>query len=212
MNFRKKLINTGDSFYYRILQKELSGMESVLDIGCGSNSPLLKLKKKFYSVGIDAFEPSIKKSRKLKIHNEYKIGNVLKLYKSFKKRSFDAVLALDLIEHLEKKEGWVLLRQMEKIAKKKVIVMTPHGFTKQHPIEKNPYQVHRSGWEIKDFRKLKYKLYGLRGFRFIRGEYATIKYNPWFLWGALSVVSQVPVYYFPRLAYQLLAVKDIKMQ
>lgn len=210
MNIRAKLVNIGDSLYYKILEKELYGMESVLDVGCGSNSPISKLKKNCYSVGIDAFEPSIKKSKKSKIHNDYKTGDVLKLDKYFKKKSFDVVMALDLIEHLDKKDGFTLLKQMEKIAKKKIILMTPHGFTEQHPIEKNPYQVHKSGWDLKDFNKLKYRIYGLRGFRFIRGEYATIKYKPWFLWGALSVISQIPVYYFPKLAYQLLVVKEIK--
>ena len=41
-------------------------MESVLDVGCGSNSPLAKIKKNFYLVGVDVFEPSIKKSKKEK--------------------------------------------------------------------------------------------------------------------------------------------------
>lgn len=206
-NLRQKLTSLGDFFYYKILEKELDGMNSVLDVGCGHNSPIAKIKRKFYSVGVDFFEPSIKKSQKAKIHNEYKLGDVLKIGRYFKKKSFDAVIALDIIEHLEKEEGLSLLKQMEEIARKKIIIMTPQGFVQQHPFEKNPYQVHKSGWEIKDFKKMRYKIYGLRGFKFIRGEYATIKYKPWLLWGIIATLSQFLVYFFPSFAYQLLAVK-----
>lgn len=208
--FRKLLIRLGDSFYYKKLEQELLGIESVLDVGCGSNSPLLRVRKNFYSVGVDVFKPSVEKSRKAKIHNEYKIGNVLELDKLFKNKSFDAVIALDLIEHLEKKDGLRLLKKMESLAKKKIIILTPYGFTQQHPLDSNPYQLHKSGWYIKDFKKLGYKVYGMRGFKFIRGEYATIKYKPWFLWGAVATLSQFFVYFVPCWAYQLLAVKYLE--
>lgn len=210
MNIHAKLVNIGDLFYYKILEKELSKMESVLDVGCGSNSPLAKIYKNFYSVGVDVFEPSIKKSKKEKIHDNYKLGDVLKISKYFKQKSFDVVIALDLIEHLEKNDGLNLLKQMELIAKRKIILLTPNGFVEQHPVEENPYQVHKSGWKIDDFKKKGYKIYGIRGFKFIRGEYATINHKPWFLWGMLSVLSGFFTYYFPKYSYQLLAVKQFK--
>lgn len=208
MNIRAKLIDIGDSFYYKILEKELSGVKTVLDVGCGSNSPLARIKKNFYSVGVDAFEPSIKKSKREKIHDEYKLCDVLKISKHFKKKSFDVVVALDLIEHLEKKEGLHLLEQMELLARKKIILMTPNGFVSQHPIEDNPYQIHKSGWGISDFKKMQYRIYGIRGFKFIRGEYATIKYRPWFFWGLMSTMSAFFTYYLPTFAYQLLVIKE----
>lgn len=204
---KKFLTGLGDSFYFSTLEKELDGMQTVLDVGCGSWSPLARVKKNFKSVGIDMYKPSIEELKKLKIHDEYKVGNVLKLSTYFKPKSFDAVIALDVIEHLEKEEGFELLSQMETIAKKKVIILTPFGFTEQHSYDGNPYQIHKSGWYISDFKKRGYKIFGMRGLRFIRGEYANIKYKPWFLWGVISSISQFFVYPFPILAYQLLAVK-----
>lgn len=208
MAIRQWLVEIGDRSYYKSLEKELAFVNSVLDIGCGGSSPLAKVKKNFYSVGADIFKPSIDKSKKAGIHDEYKNVDILRLDKFFKPKSFDAVVALDVIEHFEKKDGMKLMQLMEKIAKKKVIIFTPFGFTKQHPYEDNPHQVHKSGWFIEDFIKNGYKIYGMRGLRFIRGEYATIKYKPWFLWGFISTVSQVFVYNYPKLAYQLLAVKN----
>lgn len=211
MNFHKKLIYIGDIFYYKALEKQLEGMKNVLDVGCGSWSPLANVKKTFSSMGIDIYKPSIEEIKKKKIHDKYKVGDVLKIGKYFKPKSFDAVVALDLIEHFKAKEGIKLIEQMEKIARKKVIILTPYGFTKQHSIDGNPYQEHKSGWYIEDFSKHGYNVYGMRGFRFIRsGEYATIVLKPWLFWGAVSALSQLLAYKYPSLAYQLLAVKHIK--
>lgn len=210
MVFRQKLVEAGDLPFYKAIERQLKGMESVLDVGCGSNSPLSRVKKNFYSFGIDVFDPSIKKSRKAKIHNDYRLGDILKLGSFFKPKSFDAVVALDVVEHFKKKDALNLIKSMEIIARKKIIIFTPYGFTQQHPYDGNPYQVHKSGWVIEDFKIRGYNVYGMRGFRFIRGEYATIKYKPWLFWGTLSVASQIFTYYIPRLAYQLLAIKEIK--
>jgi len=210
MTLRQFLVFVGDLLYYKALEKELAGAKTVLDVGCGSWSPLANVKKTFYSVGIDIHKPSIEEIKKQKIHDEYKVGDVLKLNKIFKPKSFDAVVALDVVEHFEKKESMELIKQMESIAKNKVIILTPFGFVKQHPVDDNLFQEHKSGWSIKEFDTMGYRLRGIRGFRFIRGEYATIKYKPWFLWGIISTLSQFLVYNFPQLAYQLLAAKEMK--
>lgn len=210
MSFRSALVEIGDNFFYKTLAKELQKIKSVLDVGCGSNSPLRKVKSNFSSVGVDVFEPSVKKSKKAAIHNKYKIGDILKIESFFKHNSFDAVIALDVVEHFKKKEALNLIKSMEKIARKKIIIFTPFGFTQQHPYDGNPFQEHKSGWSIAEFKKMGYKVYGMRGFRFIRGEYATIKYKPWFFWGAISFLSQYIVYFFPKMAYQIFAVKEKK--
>lgn len=209
MSLRRLFVNFGDLSYYKSLEKELCDTKTVLDVGCGSWSPLANVKKSFYSVGIDIHKPSIDKIKKSKIHDRTKVGDVLKLSTYFRPKSFDAVIALDVVEHFKKEEGFDLIRQMESIARKKVIVLTPFGFTVQHPVDGNPFQEHKSGWYIHDFRKRGYKTYGMRGFRFIRaGEYATIRYKPWFLWAVIATLSQFVTYFYPKLAYQILAVKS----
>lgn len=208
MNLRNRLVLWGDGMFYTTLTRELSGMKSVLDIGCGSDSPLGKVKKTYYSVGFDIFKPALEKSKKKRIHDDYKVGNVLRIEKLFRSGSFDSVIALDLIEHLEKKDGYRLLEKMEKIARKKVIVLTPNGYYNQEEYEDNPYQVHHSGWTVDDFTKQGYTVFGMRGLKTLRGEYATIKYPPWLFWAAVSTLSEFPLYYVPRYAYQLFAVKQ----
>lgn len=209
MTIQKFFVNLGDWHYYATLSWALRDSKSVLDVGCGVNSPLAKIKKHFYSVGVDIHKPSITKSKNSRIHDEYKVGNVLSIDKLFKKRRFDAVVALDLIEHLPKQKGWELLRKMTSLAKKKVILLTPNGFVPQHPYDGNEFQEHVSGWTVKDFRSHGFKVYGMRGLKWLRGEYATIKWKPWFFWAAISTLSEVFVFFLPWEANQLFVVKDI---
>jgi len=205
--FRQKIIDFADSHYYQTLTKTLIGCKSVLDVGCGSWSPLARVKKTFSSEGIDIHQPSLNQIKRLKIHDRYRLGDVTRLANFYQPKSFDAVVCLDLIEHLEKPAGEKLLRAMETIARRKVILLTPNGFTGQDPLKGNPHQVHRAGWRVADFRNRDYQVYGMRGAKFIRGGCATIRFKPWFLWGLLATLSQPLVYFFPNLAYQLLAVK-----
>lgn len=70
-------------------------------------------------------------------------------------KSFDVVMALDVVEHLEKHEAIKLIQSMENIARKAVIIETPEGFIPQnidiHGYGGDTYQTHRSGWEVQEF-------------------------------------------------------------
>jgi len=205
------LIDVGDVLYYMRLRAELRTSASVLDVGCGARSPLGRVAKTFTSVGVDIFKPSIDASKKKGIHDSYVTCNVLDIDWKFKKNSFDSVIALDLIEHIDKKDGTMLLKKMEHIAREKVIILTPNGFINQDPYEDNPYQVHKSGWTVDDFEKRGYVVRGLRGLRMLRGECATIRFRPWILWATIAVVSEYLLYFFPKWSNQLFAVKDVNL-
>ena len=209
MKLRNLLVNAGDYPYYGMIALELREMRTVLDVGCGSNSPLSKIKKHFYCVGVDIHKPSIAASRQQKIHDEHVVGNVFDIDKLLRGKRFDAVVALDLIEHLPKEKGWKLLRKMTKLAKKKVLLLTPNGFIKQTPVDGNEFQKHLSGWSVDDFKQMGYQIYGIRGLKWLRGEYATIKWKPWFFWSAVSTISELFVFFVPRLANQLFVVKHL---
>ncbi|MEM2955013.1 MAG: methyltransferase domain-containing protein [Candidatus Nanoarchaeia archaeon] len=197
--------------YIHYLEKYLKNCNSVLDLGCGANSPIGQLKnKKFYSVGVDIFKPNIEKSKKLKIHNKYYNISVLQIDKKFKSKSFDCVLALDLIEHLTKKQGNELIKKMEKIAKKKVIIFTPNGFVPQKEYDSNPWQVHKSGWTPDEMRKKGYKVIGINGWRPLRGECAKIKFKPEIFWLIVSIISEFFVKNNPEKAFQILCIKKFK--
>jgi len=190
----------------KYLKKELSDCNSVLDLGCGNNSPIQYCNVPF-SAGVENFESYLKESQQKKIHNQYLKADITKI--DFKPNSFDAVIAIDVLEHLFKEEGYALLKKMEKWARKKIIVFTPNGYVYQDGYDNNPLQEHKSGWSIKELKELGFKIFGINGWKKLRGYKASIKYKPTLLWRIISDLTQKIVYYFPKLAFQLLAVKEI---
>ncbi|MBU4242294.1 MAG: SAM-dependent methyltransferase, partial [Nanoarchaeota archaeon] len=123
--------------------------------------------------------------------------------------SFDCVLASDLIEHLTKEEGNKLIKMMEKIAKKRVIIFTPNGFLPQGEFNKNPWQVHKTGWTVEEMQKKGYKIIGINGIKSLRKEFTTIKYKPRFFWTIISDLTQIWTRNHPKYAFQILCIKDI---
>jgi len=206
----KKIYNKIFPSFVFYLEKELKNCNSILDLGCGPNSPIKDLKNKPYSVGVDIFQPSINKSKKKRIHNQYFKMDVLKIDKKFKPKSFDCVIAIDLIEHLTKRTGIILIKKMERIARKKIIIFTPNGFLKQHEYDNNLNQVHISGWSVSEMRKMKFKVIGFNGFKKLRGEKGEIKLKPKLFWLIVSDFSQFFLKNNPEKAFQLLCVKEIK--
>ncbi|MFH2021703.1 MAG: class I SAM-dependent methyltransferase, partial [Patescibacteria group bacterium] len=85
------------------IQTELKDCQTVLDLGCGPSSPLEYCSNIKYSVGVEPFAKYIKMSKKKLIHTRYinkKIENL-----DFKEKSFDAVLMIEVLEHVDKKTG-----------------------------------------------------------------------------------------------------------
>ncbi|MFQ3609326.1 MAG: class I SAM-dependent methyltransferase [Chloroherpetonaceae bacterium] len=206
----QSLHNLSIEYFIRLEQEVLSAGESLLDVGCGSNSPIRFFSKKLkYAVGVDGFLPSIEKSRANQIHHDYKQANLMEIDSVFEPKSFDTVLASDVIEHFEKADGLKLLEKMEKVARKKVIVFTPNGFQPQGEFENNPYQLHRSGWTVEEMQSLGFKVVGMMGLKPLRGEFGEVRWKPKLFWHRVSVLTQPLVRNAPSLAYQLLCIKTL---
>lgn len=78
--------------------------------------------------------------------------------KTFADHSVDSVCMIDLIEHLEKKDGQALLQEADRIARKQIIIFTPLGYMANHSDSKDAWglngahlQEHLSGWNVEDF-------------------------------------------------------------
>ncbi|MEK7090981.1 MAG: class I SAM-dependent methyltransferase [Patescibacteria group bacterium] len=197
-------------FFFSRLEKELANSKSVLDVGCGNDSSLGRLAKTFSSEGIDIYPRCIEISKRNHYHDTYKLGDVRKLGKYYKNKSFDTLISIDVIEHLTKQEALKMISQMEKIARKKVILMTPQGYIDQKAYDGNPYQVHHSGWSKKDLQDMGYQVYGLRGLKYLRNDEASIRFSPWIFWGLFSAVTEILLFFFPDLSFQLFAVKSLE--
>ncbi len=191
------------------LRRQTKDCDSILDIGCGANSPIQYCNNKMYRIGVDAYMPSIKASKKKNLHDKYYLSDILSIDKKFKPKSVDCVLAFDLIEHLSKKDGLKLILMMEKIARKKVIIFTPNGFLKQGALYGNPWQVHKSGWSSKEMQKRGYAVTGINGWINLRGDLTLVKYKPRFFWDRISDITQIYTRYKPKYAFQIFCVKKL---
>ena len=102
------------------LQKELKDCRTVLDLGCGPSSPIKSCKNVSYSVGVEPFLPYLRLSKKKGIHTKYIAKKIEDL--DFPRKSFDAVIMIEVLEHLPKNIGLEILKKASVWAKKKVII------------------------------------------------------------------------------------------
>jgi len=58
-------------------------------------------------------------------------------------------------------------------------------------------------------KNLGFKIHGVNGLKNLRGQGGSMKYKPTFLWERISDLTQKITYYHPRIAFQLLAVKEL---
>jgi len=174
-------------------------VRSILDVGCGRGiiGALLRIYRDPERViGIDSFRPSIDFVRKLGVYDEVIEQDITKAPIPFDDKSFDLVLCLEVIEHLEKKEGLKLLDELTRVGKR-VIISTPGVYYQQQMYDGNPYQVHQSQYSVRELEKRGFEVYGVGSLKFA-GK--TIRY--------LSPALGKLTYLLPGLSSTLLAKKS----
>lgn len=195
--------------YKLALRRALRGCDSVLDLGCGS-CPTMRQLGLGRITGLEGYEPAVARARQLGTHDEIVLGDVRRAGELFPPKSFDACVALDLIEHLPKAEGWALLDAMERLARRRVVVFTPSGFLPQGNKEAGDLQVHVSGWEPHELRARGYRVQGMFGPKSLRGEQHRLKYRPKWFWACVALVLHVLwTRHVPEHAAAMLCVKHL---
>lgn len=202
------------------LQRELKGCHSVLDLGCGPESPI-QYCSAAHRFGVDIYKPFIEISQRKGIHQDYLVADAASV--NFADKSFDAVVLIEVLEHLTKENGMILLGKIEKWARKKIIITTPNGYLPQGALSGNPYEFHCSGWSVDELTRRAYRAYGISGWKFLRKEntaegygasgnamFATLRFRPHLFWIIVSGLSQLLTYYFPRFAYGVFYVKNLE--
>lgn len=127
----------------RHLQSYISKDDTVLDVGCGimqATTDVLNGKKSLlgkrdilqckHLLGIDPHRDYLKVACKTFPVVQMKVNELDR----FVDNSYDVVICLDVLEHIELDDALWAMHQMERIARKKVIIYTPSTF---HQNEQN---------------------------------------------------------------------------
>jgi len=183
--------------------------DTILDVACGRGRYGYLLRTNYwctktgredkepkYLVGLDIFIPFLKKVKYHRIYDDVVCCHVSFL--PFKRECFEVVLASEILEHLEKWEGALLLKEIERLSTKALILTTPRYVRKRGglltPEGFNPYERHVSGWSIKELRCRGYRVYGA-GFL------------PFALFPILNALFSPISFFFPRFSSHLIAIK-----
>jgi SAM-dependent methyltransferase len=172
------------------VRQALIGCESVLDVGCGVSGKLRQLGIS-NTTGFEGYQPDFEEAQRQKTHDHFVQGDARNLLQYFQPKQFDACIAMDVIEHFTKEDGMKLMQDMEKLARKKVILFTPKGFLPQHHFADADLQMHLSGWEPAEMTGYGYEVIGQLGPKKLRGEGHALKNRPAFFWAIVSWLYQV---------------------
>ncbi len=194
------------------LTRTLRDCASVLDVGCGKNSPARFLPDTCkLLVGVDGYRPDLERARAAGTHDELILSDIRDLRRHFQAGQFDACIALDVVEHLTREDGFSLLGNLERIARRRVVVSTPNGWLPQSAEERGDYQEHLAGWEPAELRRRGYRVIGLNGLKILRADHHRLRFRPAFFWAVVSQLSQRSwARRNPESAAALLAVKELR--
>jgi hypothetical protein len=146
--------------FWSALQSSLQPTEHLLDLGSGVR-PTNLFNTKMH-ICVDLFQPYLEflrekfSGRSLILINE----DVISFLERQPSSSIETIFIADLIEHLNREEGFRLIEEVSRVASLQVIVFTPNGFMEQHVGHMdgdgwgwngNTAQTHKSGWTPKDF-------------------------------------------------------------
>lgn len=111
-------------------------------------------------MGTDIFRPYLQTCMDDESHNDLVLCDARNM--PFRPGSFDLVLALNMLEHMEKEEGLELLNEIESVASKQVMLVTGPWLAHDDIHGENPYQEHKCGWSAAEVVNLDYRVWGIR--------------------------------------------------
>jgi hypothetical protein len=200
--------------YLRRLGNECDPGSVAVDLGCGDRSPVPALLPHLDVVGVEGDKRAADQAAASGNHAEVlhaDLSDPQGLAAKLEGLDVQLICLIHVIEHLPRHKGFELMRAIEAMTSRFVLIETPNRFQPQGPEYGNHAQRHLSGWFPHDFEALGYTVRGTSGTRYLRG-YAGAPRFPFrggqsldFLLARLLVIERVP-----RHAYALTAFKDVR--
>jgi len=141
--------------------------ESLVDLGCGRG--IIGALCRIYRapermVGVDGFAPYLDFCGAMGFYDELLSLDLRQMPLPFPSAHFQVATCIEVIEHLPKDQGLILLSELERIASC-VIVTTPGIWFEQDDYDGNPLQKHLALWTVGEFTKRDYRVYGVGAFK-----------------------------------------------
>lgn len=190
--------------------------KTILDLGCGEGKLMemirarIKIRK---AVGVDLFKPDLMDAKKRGTHEKLILKDIRKV--NFPDKSFDVVLCSHVVEHLPKSQALKLIANMERMAKKQVVIASPIGEMYHPAVGGNIHQIHLSAFTPEEFKDKGYKVLKY-GMTWLLGEEGLVhKVQSDVLRKVLYAMNILltPIYYtFPFISdYVFVAYKDVSV-
>lgn len=200
-------------YIHKFVVRKRGSFKSVLEIGCGTGKHMSYLRESLrlggvdLIVGLDIWLPYLILNKQNRTHDQFILGDACFL--PFKEKSFDLVLALDLLEHISKKNGKKLLLDLDRVARQRIVLSLPIGWHPSHHLS-NPYDEHVSAWFCDELCNMGYKLstFYIRhaGGEFFENRLPSIL-KP--LWLAIKVILGIVTNCIPNWAGYMVAYKEV---
>jgi ubiquinone/menaquinone biosynthesis C-methylase UbiE len=159
--------------------------QEFLDVACGQGKWGFAIKLGWsgnpkYSVGMDLWRQNLKFAKHHRIYDDLVLADARFL--PFVDRSFGAVCACEFLLHVRKNEGYRVLKELERVSKKTIVVSVPNKVVKVGLDRENPFEKDLSGWSAKDLSERGYKVRGvgfqISGRRISRNVLAGLTFIP----------------------------------
>jgi len=187
---------------------------SILDLGCGRGKQMqfINRKKRYFTVGVDLFEPYLDECRREGSY-DLVVSSDIRQLEWVEDNSYDVVMCLEVLEHLEKEDGKILIRNMMRIARRQVLVQTPVDSFEWEGLHGNPLNKHLYVWKVEELQEVGFdNIYGMsvKGWGGISGLSRLIP-GPlrWFCSTALMMLVGIVMYHKPEWSGAVLCVKKV---
>ena len=116
-----------------LIKNEINSKDSILDLGCGIMQATDELDNKI--LGVDIWPVYLNQ-----IKNKFQTVKLsMEETDRFMDKSYDVVICLDVVEHLDYQLALKILDECKRIARKKVIIYTPSIHKDNSPAEKDAW-------------------------------------------------------------------------
>ncbi len=180
--------------------------KKILDCGCGKGiyGYLIRVTRPLNNseiIGLDIKEDYLEFCRIHNIYDKLIKGNIKKI--PFKDKTIDLLICSEVVEHLKKKDSEIFFKEVDRVCKGRAIITTPNIFYQTY--KEADADSHKSIWNVFEFRKMGYRVYGIGAKIVIDRHDRLFKLKQ-----AISMIVTPLSYYIPSISGSLICVKDYK--